>query len=62
MASNPEAVELVVGPEGGFSEIEFRQMQSAGVHGVRLGPRVLRTETAAPAALAILQAQWGDLL
>jgi 16S rRNA (uracil1498-N3)-methyltransferase len=54
-------VEVAVGPEGGFSEQELRQMKGAGALAVAIGPRVLRTETAAPAAVAVLQAQWGDL-
>ncbi len=54
-------VHLVVGPEGGFSEIELGLARSHGVEAVSLGPRVLRTETAAPAAVAVLQALAGDL-
>jgi 16S rRNA (uracil1498-N3)-methyltransferase len=53
-------VELAVGPEGGFSESELEQMESQGVQAVSLGPRVLRTETAAPAAVAVIQALAGD--
>ncbi|MGK2926408.1 MAG: 16S rRNA (uracil(1498)-N(3))-methyltransferase [Lysobacterales bacterium] len=63
-AADPEtvgAVQIVVGPEGGFSEGELMRIRAAGVHGVSLGPRVLRTETAAPAAVAVLQALLGDL-
>jgi len=52
---------LVVGPEGGLSADEIRAAQNAGCIGVQLGPRVLRTETAGVAALAILQAIAGDL-
>lgn len=55
------AVQIVVGPEGGFSERERERMRVAGLQGVSLGPRVLRTETAAPAAVAVLQALLGDL-
>ena len=54
------AAYLAVGPEGGFSAAEGEQMQNGGVAAVRLGPRVLRTETAAMAALASLQVLWGD--
>lgn len=54
-------VELVVGPEGGWSEQEFAALGAAGCEAVSLGPRVLRTETAGPAAIAVLQALWGDL-
>ena len=54
------AFELAIGPEGGFSAAERERMQAAGARGVTLGPRILRTETAGPAALAILQALHGD--
>jgi 16S rRNA (uracil1498-N3)-methyltransferase len=53
-------VELLVGPEGGLTDAEAEAAQRAGYQPVRLGPRVLRTETAAPALLAALQALWGD--
>lgn len=52
---------LLVGPEGGFSEAEVDLALRAGCHGVSLGPRVLRTETAGLAALTALQALHGDL-
>ena len=55
-----DPLELVVGPEGGFTEPEMELMCSKGVQAVSLGPRVLRTETAAPAAVAVLQALSGD--
>jgi 16S rRNA (uracil1498-N3)-methyltransferase len=51
---------LLAGPEGGFSPREARAAEHAGFLPVRLGPRVLRTETAAVAALAAMQAWWGD--
>lgn len=51
---------LLCGPEGGLSPAEQRDAQQAGFGAVRLGPRVLRTETAALAALAAMQALWGD--
>ena len=50
-----------MGPEGGFSEREYDDAAVAGFDAVSLGPRILRTETAAVAALAIVQALWGDL-
>lgn len=53
-------VEVAVGPEGGFSDIEQAMLERAGVVPVHLGPRILRTETAAPAAVAVLQALKGD--
>lgn len=52
---------LLIGPEGGFSEREYDDAAIAGFEAVTLGPRILRTETAAVAALAIAQALWGDL-
>jgi 16S rRNA (uracil1498-N3)-methyltransferase len=52
---------LAVGPEGGWSPLDREQLQAAGFEGLRLGPRVLRTETAGLAAIAALQARFGDL-
>jgi len=54
-------VTLLAGPEGGYSLEEQRDAEIAGFTPVRLGPRVLRTETAAVAALAAMQTLWGDL-
>ncbi len=54
--------ELVVGPEGGFNHIELDLMRLNGIQSVCLGPRILRTETAGPAAVAILQSIAGDLV
>ncbi len=51
---------LLVGPEGGFSERERIRAQTADCTGVRLGPRILRTETAPLAAIAAIQVLWGD--
>ncbi len=51
---------LLVGPEGGFTQEELQAAQSVGFETVRLGPRILRTETAAIAAVAAMQALWGD--
>lgn len=51
---------LVVGPEGGLGERDTAALRSAGFDGLRLGPRILRTETAGLAALAALQALHGD--
>ena len=52
---------LAVGPEGGWSPRDRQALQAAGFEGLRLGPRVLRTETAGIAAIAALQARFGDL-
>ena len=51
---------LLIGPEGGLSEQEIALAEEAGFVSLCLGPRVLRTETAALTALAALQLQWGD--
>jgi 16S rRNA (uracil1498-N3)-methyltransferase len=55
------AVEIAIGPEGGFDDAELDAFRVCGFSPVRLGPRVLRTETAAIAALAWLQSRYGDL-
>jgi 16S rRNA (uracil1498-N3)-methyltransferase len=54
-------VSVLVGPEGGFSDRELKMLRLAGVRALAMGPRILRTETAGPAAIAILQALHGDL-
>jgi 16S rRNA (uracil1498-N3)-methyltransferase len=54
------SIMLLAGPEGGFTPEEEAAARHCGFTPVRLGPRVLRTETAAVAALAALQALWGD--
>jgi 16S rRNA (uracil1498-N3)-methyltransferase len=53
-------ITLLVGSEGGLSAQEIVAAEAAGFVSLRLGPRVLRTETAALAALSVLQWQWGD--
>jgi 16S rRNA (uracil1498-N3)-methyltransferase len=54
-------VALVAGPEGGLSERDLATLKAAGFGGLRLGPRILRTETAGLAAIAALLALHGDL-
>jgi 16S rRNA (uracil1498-N3)-methyltransferase len=54
-------ITLLIGPEGGLSDAELAQAQHAGFIPVRLGARMLRTETAPVAALAAVQTLWGDL-
>ena len=54
-------VTVLIGPEGGLDEVEQETAIAAGFKSVRMGPRVLRTETAAIAALTILQRYFGDL-
>ena len=53
-------VTLLIGPEGGLSDQEVALAKEAGFLGLRLGPRILRTETAAVAALAAILGAWGD--
>jgi len=55
------AIVLAVGPEGGWSPRDRTRLEAAGFRGLRLGPRILRTETAGIAAVAALQGRWGDL-
>ena len=61
--SAPASMQVVVaiGPEGGWSPRDREVLHAAGFSGLRLGPRVLRTETAGLAAIAALQARMGDL-
>jgi 16S rRNA (uracil1498-N3)-methyltransferase len=55
------AAQIAVGPEGGFGEEELEAFRLAGFRRMRLGPRVLRTETAAIAVLTWLQTRFGDM-
>jgi 16S rRNA (uracil1498-N3)-methyltransferase len=55
------AVWLTIGPEGGFGEEEMKLFQQAQFHIVRLGPRILRFETAATSLITAAQLLWGDL-
>jgi 16S rRNA (uracil1498-N3)-methyltransferase len=52
---------LLVGPAGGWEPAEAEQIRAAGFEAVALGPRILRAETAAVAAVAAVQTLWGDL-
>lgn len=52
---------LLIGPEGGFSDREHEDAEVAGFTPVSLGPRILRTETAALAAIVAAQLAWGDM-
>jgi 16S rRNA (uracil1498-N3)-methyltransferase len=61
LASVTPRVKLLIGPEGGLDDAELERAAQAGFAPVRLGPRVLRTETAGIVALTVLQALWGDL-
>jgi 16S rRNA (uracil1498-N3)-methyltransferase len=57
----PQALALMIGPEGGFTEIEEDLAIAQGALSLSMGPRVLRTETAGLAALATLNAIWGEI-
>ncbi|MEL7449859.1 MAG: 16S rRNA (uracil(1498)-N(3))-methyltransferase, partial [Pseudomonadota bacterium] len=58
--SKPTTLTLVIGPEGGLAERESRALHEHGFAGLALGPRILRTETAALAGIAVAQSRWGD--
>jgi 16S rRNA (uracil1498-N3)-methyltransferase len=60
-ATPAQDVTLLVGPEGGFTDQEEDAALAAGALALAMGPRVLRTETAGLAALAILAAAWGGI-
>lgn len=60
-AAAPVEVLVAVGPEGGWSPAETELALAGGFLAARLGPRILRSETAGVAALAVLQERWGDL-
>jgi len=59
--TKPQSVALLIGPEGGLSDLEIASAEKNNFSALRLGPRVLRTETAPLAALAILQFAFGDM-
>ena len=54
------AMDVLIGPEGGFNGREVERALQSGITAVRLGPRILRTETAVAAALAAINLLWGD--
>ncbi|HEY4213359.1 MAG TPA: 16S rRNA (uracil(1498)-N(3))-methyltransferase [Steroidobacteraceae bacterium] len=60
-ASALGAIVVLIGPEGGLTDLEEELALRAGFRPVRMGPRILRTETAAIAALTIIQQRFGDL-
>ena len=59
--ANPSSAALLIGPEGGLTECEVNLLTEKGGVSITLGPRILRSETAAIAALSILMYQWGDM-
>ncbi|WP_339489679.1 16S rRNA (uracil(1498)-N(3))-methyltransferase [Pseudomonas sp. EL_65y_Pfl2_R95] len=58
--AKPQSLAFLIGPEGGLNEAEVDQAKAQGFHAARLGPRVLRTETAPVVALSVAQQLWGD--
>ena len=60
LTDEPETISIVIGPEGGLSRAEIETLTKKGYTGIRLGSRILRTETAALATIAVLQNQFGD--
>jgi 16S rRNA (uracil1498-N3)-methyltransferase len=58
--ARPGSLAFLIGPEGGLSDAEVDAAKAAGFHAARLGPRVLRTETAPVVALTVAQQLWGD--
>lgn len=56
----PKAITFLIGPEGGLSDEEVKLAQDNAFSGLRIGPRVLRTETAPVVAISIAQHLWGD--
>jgi 16S rRNA (uracil1498-N3)-methyltransferase len=61
LSPRPSEVLILVGPAGGFEPAETERLVGAGFRPASLGPRVLRAETAAVAAICVAQALWGDL-
>jgi len=57
----PASIALLIGPEGGLAPSELKLALENGFSAMRLGPRVLRTETAPLVALSVLGARWGDI-
>ncbi len=60
LSAPASSVDVLVGPEGGLAADELARATRAGITPVRMGPRILRTETASMAALAAINALWGD--
>lgn len=58
--AKPASLAFLIGPEGGLTDTEVEHAKANGFHAARLGPRVLRTETAPVVALAVAQQLWGD--
>lgn len=61
ITAQPAELTIISGPEGGFSDREAVMAKQHGCIAVKLGPRILRTETAAIAAISVCQTLWGDM-
>lgn len=61
LGGKPTSVAVAIGPEGGFDPLEVRQFSQHGFQPVSLGSRILRTETASIAILAVIQYIWGEM-
>ena len=57
----PDAISVLIGPEGSFSENEIEKIRAAGYQTLSCGPRIMRVETAALTCMAICQYEWGDM-
>lgn len=60
--NNWQQFDIVIGPEGGWSEKDLDLLKSTGLTGIQFGQRILRTETMAPAILAAIHSLWGDFV
>lgn len=61
LSGKPGTVSLLMGPEGGLTELEIALAKQASFIDLRLGPRILRTETAAVAVITVIQSYFGDM-
>lgn len=61
MTNTDNSISILVGPEGGLSDMEIEQAMAQKFQPLAMGPRVLRTETAPLAAISIIQSIWGDM-
>lgn len=60
ITTTPTTISVLIGPEGGLHQEEIALAKTHGFSGLRLGPRILRAETAVAAAISALQTRWGD--
>ena len=56
-----DSISVLIGPEGGFSDAEIEMLREASFIPLNMGPRILRTETAAVASISAIQSIWGDI-